>query len=80
MKDKAQLLWDFRGPDALKTAKHHLIHLKEFASTEGIYETQFELIENSSVFVSAAMVVSLDMVNDLRARLHPHRGKQITDK
>ena len=26
-----KLIWDFKGPDALETAKHHCIHLKEFA-------------------------------------------------
>ena len=80
MADKAQLLWDFRGPNALKTAEHHLVHLKEFAATEGLIDTQFELLENSAVFVSAAMVVSLDKVTALRERLQPHRGKRITDK
>ena len=25
-----QLIWDFYGEDALKTAKHHAIHLQEF--------------------------------------------------
>jgi hypothetical protein len=80
MTEKAQLLWDFRGPTALKTAQHHLIHLKEFATTEGLTDSQFEIIENSQVFVSAAMVVSLDKVSDLRKRLQPHRGKRITYK
>ena len=80
MADKAQLLWDFRGPNALKTAQHHLVHLKEYALAEQIPEASFELIEHSQVFVSAAMVVSLDQVTELRNRLDPHRGKRIIDK
>ena len=31
MSRKIKLLWDFRGEDAAETAKHHTIHLKEFA-------------------------------------------------
>ncbi|MEP2934999.1 MAG: hypothetical protein ABJM06_04730 [Gilvibacter sp.] len=80
MADKAQLLWDFRGPSALRTAEHHLVHLKEYAIAEQISEARFELIEHSQVFVSAAMVVSLEKVTELRNRLQPHRGKRITDK
>lgn len=80
MSEKAQLLWDFRGPEANKTAQHHLIHLKEFAAAEGLNDAQFELIEHSAMFVSAAMVVSMELVTDLRKRLVPHRGKRITDK
>ena len=29
---KLKLIWDFRGPDALKTAEHHEIHLKEYSA------------------------------------------------
>ena len=25
-----KLIWDFKGPDALKIAQHHEIHLKEY--------------------------------------------------
>ena len=32
MSRKIKLLWDFRGPDAKETAKHHTIHLKDFAT------------------------------------------------
>ena len=31
---KLKLIWDFRGPDALKIAQHHEIHLKEFIAIE----------------------------------------------
>lgn len=27
---KIKLIWDFRGQDALPTAQHHAIHLKEY--------------------------------------------------
>ena len=77
MPSKAQLLWDFRGPHAKKTAEHHLFHLREYAASEAITEASFDLIIHSDLFVSAAMVVDMPRVNELRAGLKPHRGKQI---
>ena len=32
MEEKIRLIWDFRGPDCEKTAKHFKIHLSEFLS------------------------------------------------
>lgn len=29
-----KLIWDFRGPQAHKTAEHHEIHLKEYIKLE----------------------------------------------
>ena len=29
-----KLIWDFRGPDALKIAEHHVIHLKEYITLQ----------------------------------------------
>ena len=31
---KLKLIWDFRGPNAKKTAEHHEIHLKQFIVIE----------------------------------------------
>lgn len=36
MSKKAQLIWSFNGKDGLKTAEHHLVHLKEFAQMEAV--------------------------------------------
>ncbi|MBZ9628958.1 hypothetical protein LB456_07705 [Psychroflexus sp. CAK57W] len=30
MSRQNKLIWDFRGPNAEKTAEHHEIHLKDF--------------------------------------------------
>ena len=35
---KVKLIWKFYGPDCVKTANHHLIHLKDF-----IEESNLEL-------------------------------------
>lgn len=77
MDRKAQLLWDFRGPNAKMTAQHHLVHLKEFAQAEQISEATFNLLEHSPMFFSAAMVVNITRVTQLRVQLKPNRGKQI---
>ena len=34
MERQIKLIWDFRGADALKTAEHQEIHLKEFIQIE----------------------------------------------
>ena len=32
------MIWDFRGPSAAKTAKHHAQHLKEYATIEKLQQ------------------------------------------
>ncbi|MCB0409945.1 MAG: hypothetical protein KDD29_06970 [Flavobacteriales bacterium] len=34
MNRKIKVIWEFYGPDAEQTAKHHQIHLEEFALKE----------------------------------------------
>jgi len=36
MNRKLKLIWDFKGPDAKRTAAHHLIHLNEFIEHDAI--------------------------------------------
>ncbi|MGB7784529.1 MAG: hypothetical protein WBL27_00360, partial [Salinimicrobium sp.] len=33
---KIKIIWDFRGPDAARTAEHHALHLKEYIKTNEI--------------------------------------------
>lgn len=79
MERQIKLIWDFRGPDALKTAEHQEIHLKEFIQIEGlpITITGFEKINE---FHSIAfMVVNDDLMRKLRDVLKPHRGELYAD-
>jgi len=41
LKRKIKLIWDFRGPEALEIARHHVVHLEEFAVKDKLffYET-----------------------------------------
>lgn len=71
---KAKLVWSFSGEGALKTAEHHLIHLKQYSDKEKVEVIEFG-IEQQTKFTSIAfMIVSKDLVNDLRQSLKPHQG------
>ncbi|WP_299385249.1 hypothetical protein [uncultured Lacinutrix sp.] len=72
---KLKLIWDFKGPDGLKIAQHHEIHLKEYIAIEKISLniTGFETIND---FHSIAfMVVNEDEMKPVRDALKPHRGQ-----
>jgi len=47
MDRKIKLLWDFRGEDAKEIAKHHTIHLKEFATLEKLYFHEINVLEKN---------------------------------
>ena len=49
MPKKIKLLWDFRGPDAKKTAKHHTIHLKDFARVENLTFHEIDIQEKCPI-------------------------------
>jgi hypothetical protein len=72
---KLQLIWDFRGPNSLKTAEHHCIHLKEFATIEKLhfYEINFTVI--SEMHSIAIIVVDEIDMKTYRDALKPHRGQ-----
>ncbi len=73
--NKLKLIWDFRGPDALKIAEHHIVHLKEYIiiqKTE-LNITGFEQI--SELHAIAFMVVNEREMKPIRDALKPHRGQ-----
>ena len=72
---KLKLIWDFRGPDALKIAQHHEIHLKEYITlvkTE-LNITGFEQLNDMHSI--AFMVVNETEMKPIRDALKPHRGQ-----
>lgn len=75
MSEQIELIWEFRGPHAEKTAAHHLIHLKEFAQLEDIPAQQLKQIRMTPVFQQVIWVVDRSLMDDLRTRLKPHRGR-----
>ncbi|KOY51137.1 hypothetical protein [Polaribacter dokdonensis] len=75
MDRKIKLLWDFRGPDAKETAKHHTIHLKEFAVLEKLNFHEIAIKENNPMLVSAFIIVDEKDMKTYRDALKPHRGE-----
>ncbi len=75
MEKKLKLIWDFRGPDAQKTAEHHEIHLKEFIQKEKLNQniTGVEMV--SELYSVAYLVVDESEMITVRDVLKPHRGE-----
>ena len=72
---KLKLIWDFRGPDAERTAQHHAIHLKEYLLNNDISPN----ITGSEAVAShhhiAYLVVEERLMPQVRDALKPHRGQ-----
>lgn len=71
---KLKLIWDFRGPNALKIAEHHEIHLKEYITSQHINSeiTGFEALTN--LHAVAFMIIEEHDLKPIRQALKPHRG------
>jgi hypothetical protein len=75
MERQIKLIWDFRGPNALLTAQHHEIHLKDFIKTEHLEDwkiTGFEQI--SEMHTTAFWVIPESEILKFRDILKPHRA------
>lgn len=70
-----KLLWDFRGPDAKEIAKHHTIHLKEFAAAEKLEYLEVGIKEMNPMLSSAFIAVKESDMKIFRDALQPHRGE-----
>ncbi len=72
---KLKLIWDFKGPDGLKIAEHHAVHLNEFIEAENYMDlfSGFEVLNDAHAI--AYLVVSEDQMKPLRDALKPHRGQ-----
>ena len=75
MSRKIKLLWDFRGEDAKETAKHHTIHLKEFADLENLNFHEIDIQEKNPMLASAFITVDETNMKTFRDALKPHRGE-----
>jgi hypothetical protein len=72
---KLKLIWDFRGPDAEATARHHAIHLKEFRNSHDL-QMDFSGSEKlSEAHAIAYLVVTEKEMPAVRDALRPHRGQ-----
>ena len=74
MSKKAQLIWNFNGQDGLKTAEHHLVHLKEFAQMEALPILKSGINKTSPLSCEAYIIVEMKWVEKLRTQLKPNKG------
>ncbi|WP_339756212.1 hypothetical protein [uncultured Winogradskyella sp.] len=72
---KLKLIWDFRGPASLKTAEHHLIHLKEYIQLKNLDITITGVETLSDMHSLAYLVVAESEMKPIRDALKPHRGQ-----
>ena len=72
---KLKLIWDFRGHAGLKTAEHHLIHLKEYIQLEELDVTVTGVETLSDMHSLAYLVVDESEMKPIRDALKPHRGQ-----
>ncbi len=76
---KIKLIWDFRGLTGLGTAKHHCIHLKEFAEIEKLDFHEINTFEISEMHTIAFIIVNEKDMKTYRDALKPHRGQLASD-
>jgi len=72
---KLKLIWDFKGPDAEQTAKHHLIHLKEYINSNSV-----ETLASGTELITDRHHICFVALNEadmpaMRDNLKPHRGQ-----
>ncbi len=75
MNRKLKLIWNFHGEVALETAKHHCVHLEEFAKTESLdfYEVNTHQVHEMTAI--AFIVIDEKDLAIYRDALKPHRGE-----
>lgn len=74
MSERIKLIWDFRGPEAEKTATHHQIHLNQFAEKEQLNNSLTGTETLSEMHAIAYLVVDKTQMAAVRDALKPHRG------
>lgn len=72
---KIKLIWDFRGPAAEGTAKHHVIHLEEFAKARELENTSCGFHKANDLYSIAHIIVEEKDMITVRDALRPHRGE-----
>lgn len=75
MERRIKLIWDFKGPDALKTAEHHCIHLKEFTQIDKLPYHEVNLATLNEMHSVAYITIDESLMKVFRDALKPHRGE-----
>lgn len=80
MNKKIKLIWEFRGPTAEQTAKHHVIHLKEYMALQN-FDFDKSAVDITSEFnCSAYLITNEEYLQQLRSDLKPNRGTYYNPK
>jgi len=72
---KVKLIWEFRGPTAEQTAKHHIIHLKDYIVIEKLNLNETGLEVSGEFSASAYMIIEESDMQKVKSALKPHRGQ-----
>lgn len=75
MNRKIKLIWDFNGEDSFEIAKHHCVHLKEFAIKENLNYHEIDFIKINDFKAIAFITVNENDMKTFRDALRPHRGE-----
>tara|TARA_R110000787_G_scaffold86285_3_gene183998 strand:+ start:16152 stop:16388 length:237 start_codon:yes stop_codon:yes gene_type:complete len=75
MTRKIKLIWDFRGPNSLKIAEHHCVHLKEYTQMENLHFYEIETTIVSDMYTVAYLIIDEKDMDASREALKPHRGQ-----
>ena len=75
MSRQLKLIWDFRGPNAQRTAEHHEIHLKDFLKMNRQTDLITGVEQVNEHHSLAYLVVDESEMTFFRDRLKPHRGQ-----
>ena len=76
---KLKLIWDFKGPDAELTAKHHLTHLREYVKANKVDILAAGVEHITGVHHICFVAVEEKDMLEIRDNLKPHRGQLWTD-
>lgn len=74
---KLKLIWEFRGPGAVKTAAHHEIHLKEYVANQTAEVFKVGCETKHELHAISFIVVGEKDMRLFRDALKPHRGEWI---
>jgi hypothetical protein len=75
MTKEIKLIWDFRGADASAIAKHHAIHLREYAAENKLAQKPIGAEAVTPMHSIAFIVVDEPQMIVVRDALKPHRGE-----
>ena len=75
MSRKIKLIWDFRGPESIKIAEHHCMHLNEFTAIEKLVFHEIGTQKISDFHTTAYIIVNDSDMLTFRDALKPHRGE-----